>query len=101
MPSPHGLAGVDDLFKKCIEFCLTTLTLHAVSQRIHGGERYVRECPLHTDARIAPGLLITGRSGAGKTALLHAVCKALHGDTRTLSCPCYPSIYIIRSRSSR
>lgn len=33
-----------------------------------------------------PGLLVTGRSGAGKTALLHAVSNAMEDDPRTLCC---------------
>lgn len=37
-----------------------------------------------------PGLLVTGRSGAGKTALLHAVSNAMEDDPRTLCCMAPP-----------
>ncbi|RPD58266.1 AAA-domain-containing protein [Lentinus tigrinus ALCF2SS1-7] len=69
----HGLAGVDELFAKCTQFCLTALARHAFSKRIRG----------------VPGLLVTGRSGAGKTALLHAISKAMQNDPRTLSYTLY------------
>ncbi|KAI0695674.1 AAA-domain-containing protein [Cerioporus squamosus] len=69
----HGLAGVDELFAKCTQFCLTAFAHHAFSRRIRG----------------VPGLLVTGRSGAGKTALLHAVSKAMQNDPRTLSYTIY------------
>ncbi|KAH9939712.1 AAA-domain-containing protein [Epithele typhae] len=65
----HGLAGVDDVFTKCKQFCLTTFAHHAFTKRVQG----------------VAGLLITGRSGAGKTALAHAVSKAMQDDPRTLS----------------
>ncbi|RDX44678.1 AAA-domain-containing protein [Lentinus brumalis] len=74
----HGLAGVDEMFAKCTQFCLTAFAHHAFSKRIRG----------------VPGLLMTGRSGAGKTALLHAVSKAMQNDPRTL---CY-TYYVDLSR---
>ncbi|KAI0349828.1 AAA-domain-containing protein [Trametes cingulata] len=76
----HGLAGVEDLFSKCTQFCLTAYAHHAFSTRVRG----------------VPGLLVTGRSGAGKTALLHAVSKAMQDDPRTL---CY-TLYVDLSRFS-
>ena len=33
----HGLAGVDELFAKCTQFCFTALAHHAFSKRIRGG----------------------------------------------------------------
>ena len=42
--------------------------------------------PLSVHRVAVPGLLVTGRSGAGKTALLHAVSKAMQNDSRTLTC---------------
>ncbi|THG97215.1 hypothetical protein EW026_g4735 [Hermanssonia centrifuga] len=55
------LAGVDDIMKDCNDFCRTTFIIHANTQkRING----------------VPGLLITGRSGSGKTSMLRAVAKA-------------------------
>ncbi|KAI0740416.1 AAA-domain-containing protein [Earliella scabrosa] len=78
MTYSHGLAGVDDLFEKSTQFCLTSLAHHAFTKRVRG----------------VPGLLVTGRSGAGKTALLHAVAKAMQDDPRTL---CY-TLYVDLSR---
>ncbi|KAI0665466.1 AAA-domain-containing protein [Trametes maxima] len=66
----HGLAGVEEVFSRTLQFGLTAYANHAFSTRVRG----------------VPGLLITGRSGAGKTALLHAASKALQDDPRTL---CY------------
>ncbi|KAI1787498.1 AAA-domain-containing protein [Ganoderma leucocontextum] len=65
----HGLAGVEEIFAKCTQFCLTVFANHAFNPRVRG----------------VPGLLVTGRSGAGKTALLHAVSKAMQHDPRTLT----------------
>ncbi|TBU28822.1 AAA-domain-containing protein [Dichomitus squalens] len=69
----HGLAGVEETFAKCTQFCLTSFALHAFNKRVRG----------------VPGLLVTGRSGAGKTALLHAVSKAMQHDPRTLTYTLY------------
>ncbi|KAH9846022.1 AAA-domain-containing protein [Lenzites betulinus] len=76
----HGLAGVEEIFAKCSQFCLTAYAHHAFNPRVRG----------------VPGVLVTGRSGAGKTALLHAVSRALHNDPRTL---CY-TLYVDLSRFS-
>ncbi|KAL7278137.1 hypothetical protein ACG7TL_008108 [Trametes sanguinea] len=76
----HGLAGVQESFSKCTQFCLTAYANHAFSTRVRG----------------VPGLLVTGRSGAGKTAILHAVSKAMQDDPRTL---CY-TLYVDLSRFS-
>ncbi len=35
---------------------------------------------------LVPGLLVTGRSGTGKTSILRTVAKASQEDPRTLSC---------------
>ncbi|PIL32676.1 transporter [Ganoderma sinense ZZ0214-1] len=72
-PTSHGLAGVEEMFAKCTQFCLTAFAHHAFNQRIKG------------QPAVVPGLLVTGRSGAGKTALLHAVSKAMQHDPRTLT----------------
>lgn len=33
----HGLAGVEEIFTKCTQFCLTTFAHHAFNQRVRGG----------------------------------------------------------------
>ncbi|KAI0631588.1 AAA-domain-containing protein [Trametes polyzona] len=78
--SSYGLAGVEEIFSKCTQFCLTAYANHAFSTRVRG----------------VPGLLVTGRSGAGKTALVNAVAKSMQSDPRTL---CY-TLYVDLSRFS-
>lgn len=76
----HGLAGIDDILSKCVTFCLTNLALHAFSGRIRG----------------VPGLLVTGRSGAGKTSLLQTVAKLIQEDPRVYA----HSLYVDLSKCS-
>ncbi|KZT66890.1 AAA-domain-containing protein [Daedalea quercina L-15889] len=64
--SKHGLAGVDDILDKASNFCRTNFLVHAFGNRVRG----------------VPGLLVTGRSGAGKTSLLHAVAKSMQEDAK-------------------
>ena len=35
---------------------------------------------------LVSGLLVTGRSGSGKTSIVHAVAKSLQEDPRTFTC---------------
>ncbi|KZT01895.1 AAA-domain-containing protein [Laetiporus sulphureus 93-53] len=72
----HGLAGVDDILTTCTQFCLTHFALHAFSGRIRG----------------TPGLIVTGRSGAGKTSLVRAVADSMQEDSRTLAYILYVDI---------
>ncbi|KAI0919744.1 hypothetical protein AcV5_001721 [Taiwanofungus camphoratus] len=65
----HGLAGVDDILDQCSKFCLTNFAMHAFSKRVRG----------------VPGLLVTGRSGAGKTSLLQVVARSMQEDSRTFA----------------
>ncbi|EMD35794.1 hypothetical protein CERSUDRAFT_115742 [Gelatoporia subvermispora B] len=69
----HGLAGVTDVLTRCVKFCLTRFALHAFSHRVRG----------------VPGLLITGRSGAGKTAMLNAVAHAMQEDPKLFAYTLY------------
>ncbi|KAI0060488.1 AAA-domain-containing protein [Artomyces pyxidatus] len=62
-PPPHALAGVDELLSKCRKFAAQTFALQAV-----GGVRGLS------------GLLVTGRSGAGKTSVLQATARTLQWD---------------------
>ncbi|TFY54857.1 hypothetical protein EVJ58_g8610 [Rhodofomes roseus] len=63
-PSKHGLAGVDDILDKATGFCRTNFLVHSFGSRVRG----------------VPGLLVTGRSGAGKTSLLNAIAKSMQED---------------------
>ncbi|KAH9929150.1 AAA-domain-containing protein [Fomitopsis serialis] len=63
-PRNHGLAGVDDILGKAVKFCQTNFLVHAFGSRVRG----------------VPGLLVTGRSGAGKTSLLHAIAQSMQED---------------------
>ncbi|KAF7794446.1 hypothetical protein EIP86_005580 [Pleurotus ostreatoroseus] len=67
------LAGVNDILEECKSFCITTYSLHAVSGRING----------------VPGLLVTGRSGSGKTSIFRAVAKSLTEDPRVYTYTLY------------
>jgi len=71
--SKHGLAGIDDILSKCTRFCVSNFALHACSRRIRG----------------VAGLLVTGRSGAGKTSLLQAIAKAMQEDPRSFAYTLY------------
>ncbi|OCH84801.1 AAA-domain-containing protein [Obba rivulosa] len=64
--SQHGLAGVNDILLRCMKFCSTRFALHAFSHRIRG----------------VPGLLVTGRSGAGKTAILNTAAHGMQQDPK-------------------
>ncbi|KAI0796078.1 AAA-domain-containing protein [Abortiporus biennis] len=68
-----GLAGVDDIITKCNEFAISTFAVHASSSTILG----------------VPGLLITGRSGAGKTSILNAAAKSLQENPKTFAYTLY------------
>jgi adenylylsulfate kinase-like enzyme len=51
------------------------------------------ESLLAPSTRLVPGLLITGRSGAGKTSLAHAIARSLEGDRGALTCVYLCSLY--------
>ncbi|KAJ8696655.1 Peroxisome biosynthesis protein pex1 [Pleurotus ostreatus] len=61
------LAGVDDILETCRTFCLQKLRAHAMVKSVPG----------------VSGLLITGRTGAGKTSIVQAVAKSLQEDPKT------------------
>ncbi|KAI0701334.1 AAA-domain-containing protein [Cytidiella melzeri] len=67
------LAGVDAIISDCKTFCLANFAIHARKARVSG----------------VPGLLVTGRSGTGKTSILRAVARSLQDDHRTLSYALY------------
>ncbi|CAL1715282.1 unnamed protein product [Somion occarium] len=67
---PPKLAGVDKILKDCVEFCEAT---------------YFAQLATKSKVRGVPGLLITGRPGAGKTSILNAVARHLQDSDRTYS----------------
>ncbi|KAI0301591.1 P-loop containing nucleoside triphosphate hydrolase protein [Multifurca ochricompacta] len=64
-PPPHGLAGVDDLLTNCHDFGTRMFALYEAGA-VAG----------------LSGLLVTGRTGAGKTSVAQATSKALQWDSR-------------------
>ncbi|KAI0083839.1 AAA-domain-containing protein [Irpex rosettiformis] len=67
------LAGVDSVISDCNAFCLASFAIHARQARVNG----------------VPGLLVTGRSGSGKTSILRAVAQASQDNPRSLSYTLY------------
>ncbi|KAF9528481.1 P-loop containing nucleoside triphosphate hydrolase protein [Crepidotus variabilis] len=63
------LAGVDDILKKCKEYCYIEFLMQSKEIFCHG----------------FAGLLVTGRSGAGKTSIVKAVSRAIQEDIQTLT----------------
>ncbi|KDQ55035.1 hypothetical protein JAAARDRAFT_181043 [Jaapia argillacea MUCL 33604] len=58
------LAGVDDILDKCKKFCFRTFLLHTTLPVVRGVD----------------SLLLTGKSGFGKTSIIQAVAKSLQED---------------------
>ncbi|TFK44456.1 P-loop containing nucleoside triphosphate hydrolase protein [Crucibulum laeve] len=67
LPPRSFLAGVDDILTKCSEYCTRQFILHSTTNSVHG----------------VSGLLVTGRSGTGKTSIVRAVAKELQDDPST------------------
>ncbi|KAF5386195.1 hypothetical protein D9615_002287 [Tricholomella constricta] len=72
-PSSSGskttLAGVDDILKRCTDFCIRKFVLHAYTDVVHG----------------VSALLVTGRPGTGKTSIVQHVAKSVQEDQRTFT----------------
>ncbi|KAM6502170.1 P-loop containing nucleoside triphosphate hydrolase protein [Amanita muscaria] len=69
-PAPQtSLTGMEDVIQNCIEFCYRTFILHSRTNDVRG----------------APGILVTGRPGAGKTSVVRALTNALQEDQKTLT----------------
>ncbi|KAF8995495.1 P-loop containing nucleoside triphosphate hydrolase protein [Cyathus striatus] len=63
------LAGVSDILARCTEYCVRQFTLHSYTNDVRG----------------ASSLLVTGRSGTGKTSISQAVARALEENSATLA----------------
>lgn len=63
------LAGVDDILKRCTDFCLRKFIEHSSVNVVHG----------------VSALLLTGRPGAGKTSIVRAIAESIQEDVRTLA----------------
>lgn len=46
---------------------------------------------------VVSGLLVTGRSGAGKTSIVRSVAKSVQEDPRTLACKAFVSTHTYQS----
>ncbi|KAL0956260.1 hypothetical protein HGRIS_002414 [Hohenbuehelia grisea] len=66
---PIFMAGVDEILRKSTRYCETKLVAHSLAPFVHG----------------VSALLITGRSGAGKTSIAHSVSQSLQRNRKTLS----------------
>ncbi|KAG7090976.1 hypothetical protein E1B28_010043 [Marasmius oreades] len=73
---PNFLAGVDDILERCTDFCMRTIAIHA-------GKRSVRG---------VPSLLVTGRTGVGKTSIIKSVAKALQENPKSLTYTLYVDV---------
>ncbi|KAF7298025.1 putative peroxisomal biogenesis AAA ATPase pex1 [Mycena chlorophos] len=74
--SPQLLAGVDDLLARCSQFCIRKFAMHAVADTVHG----------------VSSILLTGRSGSGKTSIVRSVAKRLQSDPQALSYTLYVDV---------
>ncbi|CAA7259159.1 unnamed protein product [Cyclocybe aegerita] len=70
------LAGVDAILDRCESYCTRELMIHSMKKSVHGFS----------------GLLVTGRSGAGKTSIIRSVAKKLQEDPRTLTYTLYVDV---------
>ncbi|KAF8170325.1 P-loop containing nucleoside triphosphate hydrolase protein [Mycena galopus ATCC 62051] len=75
-PTPKFLAGVDDILTHCSQFCMRKFAMHAPVNVVHG----------------MSALLVTGRTGAGKTSIVQAVAKTLEQDPRTFTYTLYVDV---------
>ncbi|KAJ7647537.1 P-loop containing nucleoside triphosphate hydrolase protein [Roridomyces roridus] len=75
-PVTKFLAGVEDLLSQCSQFCIRKLAMHASVDVVHG----------------VSSLLVTGRSGAGKTSIVQSVAKTLQEDRRMLTYTLYVDV---------
>ncbi|KAJ7287329.1 P-loop containing nucleoside triphosphate hydrolase protein [Mycena rebaudengoi] len=75
-PTTNFLAGVEDVLNSCSRFCIRQFAMHSSVNVVHG----------------VSSLLITGRSGAGKTSIVQAVAKALQEDPKTLAYTLYVDV---------
>ncbi|KAJ3749282.1 P-loop containing nucleoside triphosphate hydrolase protein [Lentinula detonsa] len=61
------LAGVSDILKRCIDFCVRKTAIHSTKISVRG----------------VSSLLLTGRAGVGKTSIVKAVARALQENSKT------------------
>ncbi|KAJ7209658.1 P-loop containing nucleoside triphosphate hydrolase protein, partial [Mycena pura] len=66
-------SGVDDLLTQCSQFCIRKFAMHSSVDVVHG----------------MSSLLVTGRTGTGKTSIVRAVAKSLQEDPRTFAYTLY------------
>ncbi|KAJ7923237.1 P-loop containing nucleoside triphosphate hydrolase protein [Mycena leptocephala] len=69
IPVTKFLAGVEDMLTHCSQFWVRKFAMHSSVNVVHG----------------ISSLLVTGRSGAGKTSIVQAVAKTLQRDPKTFT----------------
>ncbi|KAF5345345.1 hypothetical protein D9758_008461 [Tetrapyrgos nigripes] len=74
--STYFLAGVDDILKRCTDFCIHKLAIHAQKISVQG----------------VSSLLVTGRGGVGKTSIVKSVARALQNNPKTYTYTLYVDV---------
>ncbi|KAJ6593606.1 P-loop containing nucleoside triphosphate hydrolase protein [Mycena capillaripes] len=76
IPATKFLAGVDDILTHCSQFCVRKFAMHSSVNVVHG----------------ISSLLVTGRSGAGKTSIVQTVAKSLQQNPKTFTYTFYVDV---------
>ncbi|THU89378.1 AAA-domain-containing protein [Dendrothele bispora CBS 962.96] len=74
--STDFLAGVDEILKRCTDFCTHRLAVHAKKISVCG----------------VSSLLVTGRGGVGKTSIVKTVAKSLQCNPKTYTYTLYVDV---------
>ncbi|KAJ3994136.1 P-loop containing nucleoside triphosphate hydrolase protein [Lentinula boryana] len=70
------LAGVSDILKRCIDFCIRKTAIHSTKISVRG----------------VSSLLLTGRAGVGKTSIVKTVARALQENSKTYAYTYYVDV---------
>ena len=89
LPSPGTvLYGVEQIIKEATNHLLANFIIHSQDQVVHGCrstlvEIFVLLTDLHA---LVSSILVTGRSGVGRTSVAREIARRLEEDTRTYAC---------------
>ncbi|KAJ7125012.1 P-loop containing nucleoside triphosphate hydrolase protein [Mycena epipterygia] len=75
-PDTKFLAGVEELLTRCSQFCVRKFAMHSSVNVVHG----------------VSALLVTGRSGSGKTSIVQTVARTLQEEPRTFAYTLYVDV---------